>query len=279
MFTGHSIGIIGAGNMGEILIKGILRGELLPAERIIASDLGADKLAGIAKNYGVRTTADNRELVRETSIVLLAVKPQNVTHVLKGIGDELDSNHLLISIAAGVSTGTLHKLAGNGSRLVRVMPNAPAMVGEGMSVLCPAQNVGEDDLALAREIFDSIGRSVVLHDESLMDVVTGLSGSGPAFIFMMIEALSDAGVQLGLSRKVSNLLSAQTVLGAAKMFIDTGRHAGYLKDLVATPGGTTFAGLKELERGNFRSTMMEAVEAATRRSRELGLLREQEQED
>ena len=173
-------------------------------------------------------------------------------------------------------TSTISGMAGVQARIIRVMPNAPAMVQEGMSVLCPGDYVQEDDLYLAKEIFDSIGKTVILHNEELMDVVTGLSGSGPAFVFMMIEALSDAGVQLGISRKISNLLSSQTVLGAAKMFLETGRHAGYLRDLVATPGGTTFAGLKELERGNFRSTIMEAVEAATIRSRELGKLKEQE---
>ena len=158
----------------------------------------------------------------------------------------------------------------HGLRIVRAMPNAPALVLTGATALYPGSHATDDDLKLAFGIFDTTGKTVVVANEALMDVVTGLSGSGPAFVFMMIEALSDAGVQMGLARKVSNLLAAQTVLGAAKMFLETGRHAGDLRDLVATPGGTTFAGLRALEKGVFRSTVMDAVEAAAKKSKELG---------
>jgi len=156
------------------------------------------------------------------------------------------------------------------SGIIRVMPNAPASVLAGIAAICPGRNVSASDLQRAVSIFECVGRAVIIKNEALMDVVTGLSGSGPAFVFLVIESLSDAGVQLGISRKESSLLAAQTVFGAAKMLLETGKHPSELKDIVATPGGTTFAGLKMLEKGNFRSTIMDAVEAATARSRELG---------
>jgi len=210
------------------------------------------------------------EVVEKASIVIIAVKPQNIDDFLEELCHSSHEGHLFISIAAGVTTERLAAKMHHQSGIIRVMPNAPASVLAGIAAICPGRNVSPSDLQRAVSIFECVGRTVVIKNEALMDVVTGLSGSGPAFVFLVIEALSDAGVQLGISRKESSLLAAQTVYGAAKMLLETGKHPSELKDIVATPGGTTFAGLKMLEKGNFRSTIMDAVEAATLRSRELG---------
>jgi len=270
MFKDVTIGILGAGNIGEILIRGLLKAELVKTNQIIASDASQDRRAYVSNSYGVETLASNREIVERANLVILSVKPQNIDRVLDEIKDYSKPSQLFCSIIAGVPTSYISVSLHNQAAVVRVMPNTPALVLEGMSVICSGKNATEKDVARIKTIFNAVGKSVVAYDEELMDIVTGLSGSGPAFVFMFIEALSDAGVKLGLPRKTSNLLASQTVLGAAKMFLETGRHPSELKDLVATPGGTTFAGLRELERGNFRSTVMDAVEAATKRSRELG---------
>jgi pyrroline-5-carboxylate reductase len=265
------IGVIGAGNMGEVLIRGLLDAGTVDPAHLSATEPLAERRAFIAETYGIRVGTCNAELCGECDIVILAVKPQNINKVLLDLYETIDESTLLMSIAAGITTGYIadhfpdHEL-----RIIRVMPNAPALVQAGAHALCPGLHAGKADVELAKKIFNTTGITVVIDNEELMDVVTGLSGSGPAFVFMMIEALSDAGVKMGLARSVSNLLAAQTVFGAGKMFMVTGRHAGELRDLVATPGGTTFAGLKELERGTFRSTVMDAVEAAAIKSAELG---------
>jgi pyrroline-5-carboxylate reductase len=272
MLNGKVVGIIGAGNMGEILIRGLIQSGKVNKADIIASDISQDRLDYISKTYGVKTTDSNIKLLEEASIVVIAVKPQNIDDLLEELSASSHEGHLFISIAAGVTTERLAGKMHHQSGIIRVMPNAPASVLAGIAALCPGRNVSQSDLECAVSIFECVGKAVVIKKEALMDVVTGLSGSGPAFIFLVIESLSDAGVQLGISRRESSLLAAQTVYGAAKMFLETGRHPSELKDIVATPGGTTFAGLKMLEKGNFRSTIMDAVEAATNRSRELGLL-------
>ena len=272
MLSGKVVGIIGAGNMGEVLIRGLIQSGKVKKTDIIASDVSQDRLAHISKTYGIKTTASNVELVEKASIVIIAVKPQNIDDLLEELSGSSHEGHLFISIAAGITTEKLAAKMHHQSGIIRVMPNAPASVLAGIAALCPGRNVSQSDLQRAVSIFESVGRAVIIKNEALMDVVTGLSGSGPAFIFLVIESLSDAGVQLGISRKESSMLAAQTVYGAAKMLLETGKHPSELKDIVATPGGTTFAGLKMLEKGNFRSTIMEAVEAATVRSRELGAL-------
>jgi pyrroline-5-carboxylate reductase len=270
VFDGLTIGVIGTGNMGEILIRGLLGSGHVNKEQIVATEPTEERRASIAAAYGIRFLDSNLALAEAADIVVLAVKPQNVDAVLEELAHGSHEGHLFISIAAGVTTDRIAAKLHGQSRVVRVMPNAPALVQTGAAGLCPGKNCREEDLLRARMIFDAVGKTVVLKSEALMDVVTGLSGSGPAFVFLMIESLSDAGVQLGLQRGQANLLAAQTVYGAAKMYLETGRHPSELKDLVATPGGTTFAGLKMLEKGNFRSTVMDAVEAATEKSRELG---------
>jgi pyrroline-5-carboxylate reductase len=270
MLSGKIVGVIGAGNMGEVLIRGLIQSGKVKEKDIIASDVNKDRLDYIAKTYGIRITASNTEIVQKSSIIIIGVKPQNIDDLLDELSASSHEGHLFISIAAGVNTDRIAGKMHHKSGIIRVMPNAPASVLAGITALYPGRNISPDDLQRAISIFDCVGRTVVIKNEALMDVVTGLSGSGPAFVFLFIETLSDAGVQLGISRKESSLLAAQTVFGAAKMLLETGKHPSELKDLVATPGGTTFAGLKTLEKGNFRATIMDAVEAATIRSRELG---------
>jgi pyrroline-5-carboxylate reductase len=272
MLSGKIVGIIGAGNMGEVLIRGLIQSGKVKKTDIIASDTNQDRLTHIAKTYGARTTPSNVEVVENASIIIIAVKPQNIDDLLEELSTSSHEEHLFISIAAGVPTERLASKMHHKSGIIRVMPNAPSSVLAGIAALCPGRNVSQDDLQRAVSIFECVGKTVIIKNESLMDVVTGLSGSGPAFVFLVIESLSDAGVQLGISRKEASLLATQTAYGAAKMLLETGRHPSELKDIVATPGGTTFAGLKMLEKGNFRSTIMDAVEAATARSRELGAL-------
>jgi pyrroline-5-carboxylate reductase len=270
MLSGKVVGIIGAGNMGEVLIRGLIQSKSVKKTDIIASETNAERLAYIKKTYGVRTTTSNVDLVEKASIVIISVKPQNIDAVLEELSKSSHEGHLFISIAAGIPTEKLASKMHHKTGIIRVMPNAPSSVLEGIAALCPGRNVSPGDLKRAVSIFECVGKTVVIKNEALMDVVTGLSGSGPAFIFLVIESLSDAGVQLGISRKEASLLATQTAFGAAKMLLETGRHPSELKDIVATPGGTTFAGLKMLEKGNVRSTIMDAVEAATIRSRELG---------
>jgi len=279
MFTGVTVGIIGSGNMGEILIRGLIESGQLDKKSIIAGDTNPDRQEYIARTYGVKIPQSNKELVDKSDIVIIAVKPQNIDPLLDELAGSSHEDHLFISIAAGVTTDRIARKMHHESGVIRVMPNAPSSVLAGIAAICPGYNVSEMDLKRAISIFECVGKTVVIRNEALMDVVTGLSGSGPAFVFLVIESLSDAGVQLGISRPEASLLAAQTVYGAGKMFLETGRHPSELKDLVATPGGTTFAGLKMLERGNFRSTIMDAVEAATRRSQELGTMKANEDEE
>ena len=272
MLGGKVVGFIGSGNMGEVLIRGLIQSGKVQKSDIIASDASQDRLNYISSTYGIRTTVSNVEVVESASIIMIAVKPQNIDALLDELSRSSHEGHLFISIAAGITTDKLAAKMHHQSGIIRVMPNAPASVLAGIAALYPGRNISPEDLQRAVSIFECVGKAVIIKNEALMDVVTGLSGSGPAFVFLMIESLSDAGVQLGISRRESSILAAQTVFGAAKMLIETGRHPSELKDVVATPGGTTFAGLKMLEKGNFRSTVMDAVEAATARSRELGAL-------
>jgi pyrroline-5-carboxylate reductase len=272
MLNGKVVGFIGAGNMGEVLIRGLIQSGKIDKTDIIASDASPERLEYISNTYGIRTTPSNVALAESASIVIIAVKPQNTDDLLEELSSSSHENHLFISIAAGITTEKLAKKMHPKSGIMRVMPNAPASVLAGIAAIYPGRNVSPADIQRAFSIFECVGRAVIIKNEALMDVVTGLSGSGPAYVFMMIESLSDAGVQLGISRKEASLLAAQTVYGAAKMLLDTGKHPSELKDIVATPGGTTFAGLKSLEKGCFRSTIMDAVEAATVRSRELGAI-------
>jgi pyrroline-5-carboxylate reductase len=269
MLNGKRIGFVGGGNMAEALIRGLLAAKLTAPGDILVSDVREDRLAQLTDTYGVRTTTSNAEVAGQTDIILLAVKPQIMGQVLDGLADVVTEGQLIISIAAGVTTMAIAEKLRGPVRVIRVMPNTPALVLEGASALTRGSQATSDDLEVARHLFRAVGKVVVV-DESLMDAITGLSGSGPAYIFLIIDALSDAGVKVGLSRDIAQLLAAQTVLGSARMLLETKKHPGELKDMVTSPGGTAIAGLHTLEQGGLRTTLINAVEAATKRSRELG---------
>jgi pyrroline-5-carboxylate reductase len=255
--------------MGEAIIKGLLQAGLVPSETIAATDVRAERLDQIARQYGVRAAKDNAALVRESDVVILAVKPQIIGPVMREIAPAADGRQLIISIAAGVATTTLREHLGKPARLIRVMPNTPALVLEGVTAIARADGLEAGDLETAQELFGAVGRVVVL-DEEALDAVTGLSGSGPAYAAIVIESLADGGVKMGLDRATAMILAAQTMLGSAKLILDTGTHPGQLKDMVASPGGTTIAGIAALEEGAVRRAFIAAVERATQRSRELG---------
>lgn len=262
------LGFIGTGKMGEALIKGILQSRLVPPENIFASDADSAKLQLLEKEYKINTCKDNCAAVIDSDIIIIAVKPQIVPHVLMEIKKSV-KKQMIISIAAGVTIETYESALPRGTKVVRVMPNIAATVQEAASAISPGSAASKDDLAIASSIFNAIGKSVIL-PEYLMDAVTGLSGSGPAYIFTIIEALADGGVYEGLDRNTARLLAAQTVLGAAKMVLEDGSHTAELKDMVTSPGGTTIRGLRVIEDRGVRIAMMDAVIEACERSKELG---------
>ncbi|MBZ4644311.1 MAG: pyrroline-5-carboxylate reductase [Deferribacteres bacterium] len=270
MFSGKKIGFIGAGNMASALIKGILKARLVESDYVSASDIDIEKLDSLKNEYGINIIfKENEKLVSESDIIILAVKPQIFEKILKEIAPKLNKSKLIITIAAGISTEFIEHVVGKELKIVRAMPNTPALILEGATAIAPGLHAEEEDLRIAHKIFDAVGK-VAIVDESQMDAVTGLSGSGPAYVFMIIEALSDAGVKMGLSRNVAMKLAAQTVMGAAKLQIETDMHPGRLKDMVTSPGGTAIAGIHTLEQGGLRTTLINAVESATKRSIELG---------
>lgn len=261
-------GFIGAGRMATALIRGMIRSGMAPAGSISASDPLETARAALAAESGIAVVETNEQVAQSSDVLVLAVKPQSMGQVLDGLRPAVTSRHLVVSIAAGVSMATLADGLGGHARLARVMPNTPALVGEGAAGYCLAAGAGETDDAVVRACLAGVGRAFRV-PESLLDAVTGLSGSGPAFVYVMIEALSDGGVRVGLPRDIATALAAQTVLGAARMVLETGLHPGLLKDQVTSPGGTTIAGLHALERGGLRAALIDAVEAATQRSTEL----------
>lgn len=264
-------GFLGAGKMASALIRGMLRAGTAVPERIHASDPLEAARTGLAKETGVSVHPTNEEVVRQSDVLIIAVKPQSMAEVLERLCPCLGDGHLVISVAAGVSLATMAAALGAERRLVRVMPNTPALVGEGAAAYSLGGAAGESDEAIVRACLGAVGRAYRV-PEAMLDAVTGLSGSGPAFVYIMIEALSDGGVRAGLPRDIATALAAQTVLGSARMVLETGLHPGLLKDQVASPGGTTIAGLHELERGGIRAALMNAVEAAALRSAELAAL-------
>jgi pyrroline-5-carboxylate reductase len=265
---GKKIGFLGGGNMGEALIRGLLKTGLIPPRDLFVTDVRLERLEELGRTYGLHTLSDNPLLVRRVDVVILAVKPQILATVLQEIAP-VTPGKLLVSIAAGVSTNAIREHLPAGARLIRVMPNTPALVLEGATAIARGDGLEPGDLETAQEIFAAVGKVVVLEEE-LMDAVTGLSGSGPAYIALVVEALADGGVKVGLDRQTAMTLAAQTVLGAARLLIETGTHPGQLKDMVTSPGGTAIAGIHTLESGGLRRTLIDAVERATQRSRDLG---------
>jgi pyrroline-5-carboxylate reductase len=263
------LGFLGSGNMAAALVGGLVHGEVLPPASILASDVSAERLEPLSRQFGVRTTMDNHQLLRESDVVVLAVKPQVIDKVLTQIGGEVRADQLVISVAAGVPIEALESRLPKGSRVVRAMPNTPATVQAGATAISGGAHASAEDLRVAKELFEAVGRVVVL-DEGLLDAVTGLSGSGPAYVMLIIEALADGGVKVGLHRDTALLLAAQTVFGSAKLLLETGEHPGRLKDMVTSPGGTAIAGLHTLESGALRKTLIDAVEVASQRAAQLG---------
>ncbi|MFQ5673408.1 MAG: pyrroline-5-carboxylate reductase [Nitrospinales bacterium] len=273
MLKSKKLGFLGAGNMTEAIIKGLLSASFIAAKNILASDILAARLDYLHKEYKIKTTGSNSEVVEKSDIILLAVKPQAIDKLLNEIKPLDTDQKLFVSIIAGVPTdiieGILNDSEARKTAVVRTMPNTPALVQEAATAISPGANVSKNDIRLVHRIFEAIGKTVDV-DEEQLDAVTGLSGSGPAYLFMIIEALSDAGVKMGLSRNTSNLLTVQTILGAAKLALESGKHPGELKDMVTSPGGTTISGLHTLEAGGLRTSLMDAVEIATKRSAQLG---------
>jgi pyrroline-5-carboxylate reductase len=270
MLNNKKICIIGTGNMGEAIVSGLIGSGSSDPGKIICTDVRESTLKAVAKEYGVQTTTSNLEAVAKSDIVIYAVKPQIMAAVIKETVEKLDMSKLVISIAAGVPMAALESCLNKKLRLIRVMPNIAAAVKEAATAVAAGKNASKEDVEIAMSIFDSIGKTVFIKENYLMDAITGLSGSGPAYIFLIVEALADAGVKVGLSRQEAIFLSAQTVLGAAKMLMETKEHPGQLRDRVTSPGGTAIAGLATLEKGGLRTTLINAVEVATNRSRELG---------
>jgi pyrroline-5-carboxylate reductase len=263
-----SIGFIGAGNMAEAMIRGLLRGGHFAPSQITASGPREERMRELQDSYGIKATTDNHAPAK-AQIVVLSVKPQILSRVLDEVAKSISADALVISIAAGVPVATIQERLARGARVVRAMPNTPALVDAGATAIARGEHARDSDIDDAKRIFDAVGLTVTL-EESQLDAVTGLSGSGPAYVFLILEALSDAGVKVGLSRRTAQLLAAQTVLGSAKLLLETNEHPGRLKDMVTSPGGTAITGLHTLEEGGIRTTLMNAVEAATKRSRELG---------
>ena len=268
MFDKKTIGFIGGGNMAEALLKGLLAGGALEAGLVVAEP-HPERRNFLTEHYGVSCTGDNAAVVLGSDIIILAVKPQIADKVLNEIGNAETSGKLFISIMAGVKTTAIEEAFPGKVRVVRVMPNTPALALEASSAIAPGAYATTEDVSLARTIFGLVGKAWLV-EEKLLDAVTGLSGSGPAYVLTFIEALSDAGVKNGLPRDIATGLAAQTVFGTAKLLMQTHEHPAVLRDKVTSPGGTTIAGLHVLEKEGFRGTIMNTVDAATARSRELG---------
>jgi len=269
MSSAMKLGFLGAGKMASALARGFIHAGLATADSIIASDPYEAARDSIAREAGIKTATATADVLNFANVILLAVKPDQINDVLKEARPHFTEKHLLISIAAGVTLARMESALPEGARVVRVMPNTPALVGASASAFAAGRSATSEDAALAQKLFSSVGVAYQVK-ESLLDAVTGLSGSGPAYVFLMIEALSDGGVAAGLPRDIATRLAAQTLLGSAKLLLESGKHPGELKDMVTSPGGTTIEGLHELEMGGVRAALMNAVRAASDKSKKLG---------
>jgi pyrroline-5-carboxylate reductase len=267
--SGLRVAVLGAGKMGGILLQAFLNSRIFDAASLTATVAHKSRAEALAAKLGISVTTDNLAAARHADVILIGVKPLQVAPLIADIASALRPGQLLLSFAASVSTAAIEAAAGKKKiAVVRAMPNTPAMQGAGITALCRGSHVTDDQLALAQQIFATVGRTVVV-DEKHMDAVTGLSGSGPAFLYIIIEALAEAGVNVGLPRDTATLLAAQTTFGAAKMVLETGAHPALLKDEVTTPAGCTVDGILELEEGGLRVTLIKAVKRATERARAL----------
>ena len=268
VMPGVKVAVLGAGKMGGILLQGFLKNNLIAPENIVATVAHENRAVALSAQYGVSVGTDNLEAARWADVILLGVKPVQVPGLIALIAPGLNSGKMLVSFAASVTTASIEEAAGCELAVVRAMPNTPAMISAGVTALCAGRFCSAEQMAVAQRIFATVGRTVVV-DEKHMDAVTGLSGSGPAFLYIIIEALAEAGVNVGLPRDVATLLAAQTTLGSARMVLETGYHPALLKDQVTTPAGCTVDGILELEEGGLRVTLIKAVKRATMRAKEL----------
>ncbi len=268
MTNAQKIGFIGGGNMAEALIKGLLAGSF-PADRIMASEPSDLRRQHLVEEFNIELADSNFALMEDCDIIVLSIKPQIVGEVLEEVAGAYRNEKLIVSILAGVPSASIEKYFQGDPRVVRVMPNTPALVGEGASTICRGRYSSQEDLNVVKQLLESVGL-VQLIDERQMDAATGLSGSGPAYIYTVIEALADGGVREGLRRDIAHALAVQTVVGAALMVRETGEHPAILRDQVCSPGGTAIAGVSTLEKNGLRTTLMEAVATSAARSRELG---------
>jgi len=266
--SNQRLAILGLGKMGSILLQAFCGQNVAKPEDIVATVNHAERVDTLGGKYGVRVITDNRTAVKGADVVLLCVKPQTLSEVVEEIKPELRENQLVISIAASVPTSYIEQRIGANIPVVRAMPNTPSRVGAGMTAFCPGKHVKPSDLEIVHRLFDTVGETIKV-DEKHMDAVTGLSASGPAYIFMILESLAEGGVKVGLPRDVAMKLAGQTVLGSAKMMLETGDHPALLKDAVATPAGCTVDGILELEEGGLRVTLIKAVVKASQRAKEL----------
>lgn len=263
------LGFIGCGNMAQAMITGILTQKVVNPNDLIVSNPREEKMAQLKEKFGILTTTENQKVARESDILILAVKPQVYQAVIKEIKEEVTTEQIIVTIAAGVSMAATERQFGKEMKIVRVMPNTPALVGEGMSGLCCNEYVTDEEFDQVHQIFESFGKAEKI-TENLMDAVVGVSGSGPAYVYMFIEAMADAGVAQGLPRQQAYTFAAQTLLGSAKMVLETGKHPGELKDAVCSPAGTTIEAVNVLEKKGMRSAVIEAVTAAAKKNHALG---------
>ena len=266
--SNKKVAVLGAGKLGGIILQALLREGLLSKELTRATVRHSDRASRLAEKLRIEVGTDNAKAVQGADIIFICVKPQTVQEVLEEIRPHISPGQLVISVAASVSTTQIENALGVKTAVVRAMPNTPCAIGAGMTGLCKGSYVSADEIALACLLFDVVGRTVVV-DEKHMDAVTGLSASGPAFIYIILESLAEAGVKVGLPRDVATLLAAQTTMGAAKVVLETGDHPALLKDAVTTPAGCTIDGIMELEEGKLRVTLIKAVVKATQRAKEL----------
>ncbi len=268
MLKGKKVAIIGGGKMGSIIAKGIITQKMVPAKDIIVTDIDTVKLKALRSSLKLKVSPDNEKAVYGADIVILAVKPQNMAATLQEIHSTVNKSKVVISIAAGIPTRFIENSFTKGVRVIRVMPNTPALVGEGAAAVAAGRYAKANDVKLTRIIFNAVGVSIEVK-EKLMDAVTGLSGSGPAYFFLIIEAMIEAGLKTGLSRNLAKQLAMQTMLGAARLCIQSDKEPDQLREMVTSPNGTTFAGLQVMEEKNLRAIIIAAIEAATKRSKEL----------
>ncbi|HEX5234342.1 MAG TPA: pyrroline-5-carboxylate reductase [Silvibacterium sp.] len=262
------VAVLGAGKMGGILLQAFLKQQMLAPDQLLATVAHSERAAALSAQWGVEVSTDNLSAVQHSDVILLGVKPFQVPALIAEIKPALTPQKLIISFAASVKTGAIEEAAATEVPVIRAMPNTPSMLGAGIAALCRGKFVTESQMELASRIFEAVGRTVIV-DEKHMDAVTGLSASGPAFIYIILESLAEAGVKVGLPRDIATLLAAQTTFGAAKMVLETGYHPALLKDAVTTPAGCTIDGILELEEGGLRVTLIKAVMRATQRAKEL----------